>query len=128
MITVRCDSGNRSPISVSEKVRALVPLNHWVCHIDGGSAILDDSESIGNFGGKLLAGFVKDVVAVEAAENWKLVRVVPISGWFDGKAQNEVISRSSFSGYLVHAQQHSRSTTLRSRSRTHVKALEQGMR
>ena len=69
MITVRCDPGDRSPISVSEKVRALVPPKYWVCHIDGESVILDDSESGGKFRGRLLVGCVQSVVAVEEAES-----------------------------------------------------------
>ena len=59
MITVRCDPRDRSPISVGEKVRALVPLKDWVCHIDGKIVLLDDSESGGNSRGRLLVGCLK---------------------------------------------------------------------
>ena len=49
-ITVRCDSGERSPISVSEKFRALVPWKYWIRHIDGESLILYDSELLESSG------------------------------------------------------------------------------
>ena len=45
VFTVRCDPGDRSPISVSEKVRASVPPKYWVCHIDGESLLFDGCES-----------------------------------------------------------------------------------
>ena len=69
VITVRCDPGDRSQISVSEKVRAFVPLKYWVCHIDGEIVLSDDSELGGKFRGKLLVGCAGGVVAVEGPGN-----------------------------------------------------------
>lgn len=55
MLTVRCDTRDRSPISVGKILRTLVP-RECVCHVDGLESVNEEKS------GKSLVGLLRGVI------------------------------------------------------------------